>query len=670
MAEPTSTFTAPTPLTVSAGQARASTLPSSSDSQTTTPTSTSSGRKRGVSLTQSILDAKAPPGIWAAMGEEIARGPGLAELRRLSSGSIQTRRGLGRRRSSATTMPSSPTSPTTHSRLGSINQSGDEKENKRLSVVKSTNYAQLAGSGSGGATTTTMLLPETGILQGQQPQEQQASIITAPQQAQFPSQQGHGIPGPSSSTQSPISPPISPLSFQFSETDDITVLRPNNHNDETEYEFKTPPASPTNTTNTATERRTKAKGSLFFEELEETPSIESDLRRKNTRRVKGLIVGTGAGTSIRESIGGGRPSSPEVMSRGGIFAGQEEGRGSAISVLEIEKPVVPVSAPMTGSILSMPPVQSPDFMQEKTEPPLQRALSDASSTPDRSVSTIDVNNAPEKKPGWLKVTGTGLAKFFWWFLTPMGFFITIYMANIIAWGGMLFLLLVNAAPAMCKANNGNCNHIDSPRRIWVEIDSQILNALFCVTGFGLIPWRFRDAYYLLQHRVKHSAHHLDKLAAVHEGWFQPTRGTKMWKLDVVVWLYVANTFLQGALSGLMWGMTRYDRPAWATGLLVALACGVAGGAGGVVWWEGRRLKKLDEQEKGARTDDEEAGMVARVKRDEGVEMGLVEEEHKKGKEVLRGDSGMAEKGVSRGGTDLSKASTAGEMLSGGALMMM
>ncbi|KFY94778.1 hypothetical protein V498_03727 [Pseudogymnoascus sp. VKM F-4517 (FW-2822)] len=30
-----------------------------------------------------------------------------------------------------------------------------------------------------------------------------------------------------------------------------------------------------------------------------------------------------------------------------------------------------------------------------------------------------------------------------------------------------------------------CDDINSPRRVWIEIDSQILNALFCVTGFGL-----------------------------------------------------------------------------------------------------------------------------------------------------------------------------------------
>lgn len=102
-------------------------------------------------------------------------------------------------------------------------------------------------------------------------------------------------------------------------------------------------------------------------------------------------------------------------------------------------------------------------------------------------------------------------------MTPSGFLITAYCLNVVAWGGMLFLLLVNAAPAMCRPS---CDHIDSPRRKWIEIDSQILNALFCVTGFGLIPWRFRDLYHLLRWRVLKQYDGLRVLAGIHRGWFR------------------------------------------------------------------------------------------------------------------------------------------------------
>lgn len=55
--------------------------------------------------------------------------------------------------------------------------------------------------------------------------------------------------------------------------------------------------------------------------------------------------------------------------------------------------------------------------------------------------------------------------------TPLGAFVVLYCLNVVAWGGMLFLLLCNAAPAMC---NPNCDDIDSPRRRWIEYDSQII----------------------------------------------------------------------------------------------------------------------------------------------------------------------------------------------------
>jgi hypothetical protein len=57
---------------------------------------------------------------------------------------------------------------------------------------------------------------------------------------------------------------------------------------------------------------------------------------------------------------------------------------------------------------------------------------------------------------------------------------------------MLFLLLCNAAPAMCHPTYDN---LYSPRRIWIEITSQILNGLFCLPGFSLSPWRFRVLYW-------------------------------------------------------------------------------------------------------------------------------------------------------------------------------
>ncbi|KAK6601601.1 hypothetical protein H4I96_06942 [Botrytis cinerea] len=222
------------------------------------------------------------------------------------------------------------------------------------------------------------------------------------------------------------------------------------------------------------------------------------------------------------------------------------------------------------------------------------------------------------KHSW-KVSTAIFFKAFWkFFITPVGFLVTVYGLNVVAWGGMLFLLLCNASPAMCKPT---CNDINSPRRIWIEIDSQILNALFCVTGFGTIPWRFRDLYYLLQYRVGKNEMGLRRLAGINRSWFRlsgsqslsPEIGpsqlatqdsdtplprvrapaTAMWKLDFVVWAMVWNTFLQAVLSGFMWGLNRYDRPSWSTGLFVALACMVAAAGGIMSFVEAKKVKAIE-----------------------------------------------------------------------------
>ena len=242
------------------------------------------------------------------------------------------------------------------------------------------------------------------------------------------------------------------------------------------------------------------------------------------------------------------------------------------------------------------------------------------------------------KHTWGQATVIGLKAFWGFTLTPLGFLIVLYGLNVVAWGGMLFLLLIGGGKQfMCfppdkPPGYKDCNDLQSPRRVWIEIDSQILNALFCVTGFGLIPWRFRDLYYLLQFRIRRKQSALRRLAGIHRAWFRlpgsrqlspgplsgdpdletnhsialpvsknpdpPLTGlrapdTKLWKLDYVIWAYVLNTFLQAVLSGFMWGLNRYDRPSWSTGLFVALACIVAALGGLMAFLEGKRVKAVE-----------------------------------------------------------------------------
>lgn len=218
----------------------------------------------------------------------------------------------------------------------------------------------------------------------------------------------------------------------------------------------------------------------------------------------------------------------------------------------------------------------------------------------------------DEKHGWGETTRNGF-KAAWKFVSsPTGFLMTIYGLNIVAWGAMLFFLLLGAAPAM---NHPSKDAIDSPRKIWLEIDSQILNALFCVTGFGLAPWRFRDLYWLIKARAGKNRYAMSRLYQQNKSWFRPPSWyteteesgsdekvtftgevappTSMWKLSFCVWMMVMNTVFQVVLATFMWAYNRIDRPSWATGLFIGLGCGVSLLSGVMMWWEGRKVKKIE-----------------------------------------------------------------------------
>jgi len=113
-------------------------------------------------------------------------------------------------------------------------------------------------------------------------------------------------------------------------------------------------------------------------------------------------------------------------------------------------------------------------------------------------------------------------KAFWkFFCTFKGFLITIYGLNVVAWGAMIFFLLIpGATPAMCKSYPDCEDKRYSARQIWIENCSQILTALFCVTAFGLLPWRLRDFYYMVRYQAMndYSAHR--RLAGYYRGWYR------------------------------------------------------------------------------------------------------------------------------------------------------
>jgi hypothetical protein len=154
--------------------------------------------------------------------------------------------------------------------------------------------------------------------------------------------------------------------------------------------------------------------------------------------------------------------------------------------------------------------------------------------------------------------------------------IIIYGLNIVAWGGMLFLILVGAANKTMPD--------EQTRKIWIEIDSQILNALFCVTGLGLIPWRVRDLYQAYSKRNLHKLLHRHSYT------------TSLLWIRIVIWAFILNSVFQIGMALCMWTMNMYTRPSWLVGLFVALAC-ITGTVGGLTQYIlGRKTKKKAKME--------------------------------------------------------------------------
>jgi hypothetical protein len=367
-------------------------------------------------------------------------------------------------------------------------------------------------------------------------------------------------------------------------------------------------------------------------------SGEGQVREKDRRA---SISRQGSSPSVPRRKSSGTLNSPLEPS-GGIQTVPETVNESEPPALSTIASGVPVDSKKTPEISEKPRISEMESSSQQKKGVDQRSSSDTNLTPNSTsvktnaeYRTTPFDNGYQFPPKhtWQKSTIIGLKAFWGFFITPIGFLVTIYGLNVVAWGGMLFLLLCNASPAMCKPT---CNDINSPRRIWIEIDSQILNALFCVTGFGTIPWRFRDLYYLMQYRLQKKEIGLRRLAGINRGWFRlagsealpvelgptnveteaanvpesalpypiskipnaPLTGirappTKMWKLDFVVWTMVWNTFLQAVLSGFMWGLNRYKRPSWSTGLFVALACIVAAMGGIMSFIEGKHVKAIE-----------------------------------------------------------------------------
>ncbi|KAL5637135.1 hypothetical protein ACGC1H_000949 [Rhizoctonia solani] len=221
---------------------------------------------------------------------------------------------------------------------------------------------------------------------------------------------------------------------------------------------------------------------------------------------------------------------------------------------------------------------------------------------------------------------------FWEYITtPMGFISFVYGFLCAFWGAAIVIFLAKIINL----------HNKDRQDFWVEISSQIENALFTVTGVGLIPWRVIDTYriakiwhyrqvtrrlrrqaklpalidgndlpdptynpnyvHVLSERQQKDLHYQQQKFMASQTWYRPheTETHKAFpiKTALFICLYIDfNSVFQCMLCGCMWGLNRFQRPAWTTGTLIpaSFLCGIA--AGVLIWRGGNQTKKVKEVE--------------------------------------------------------------------------
>jgi hypothetical protein len=171
--------------------------------------------------------------------------------------------------------------------------------------------------------------------------------------------------------------------------------------------------------------------------------------------------------------------------------------------------------------------------------------------------------------------------------------------------------------------------------VWIELDSQILNGLFCLTSWGLAPWRIRDTYWLLMWRFgsgKTSRDSINHLAKRSASWYRMqdsdveaqscdelalretltgkfAQPTKAWKMDFVVINMMLNSLFQIGMATFMWHYNRHTRPGFGVGLFIGLGCFSSLLAGTMSWWEGRKVKLIEGPALETTMDDKRQGFI-------------------------------------------------------------
>lgn len=218
----------------------------------------------------------------------------------------------------------------------------------------------------------------------------------------------------------------------------------------------------------------------------------------------------------------------------------------------------------------------------------------------------------------------------WSFLkTPIGVLTAIYGILVVFWGAAIVLFLAK----IINLHNANLQNY------WIELSSQVTNGLFTVTGIGLIPQRTLDTYRILKiwyykrltrrlrervglpalfdeddlpdpaydpnyvhvltpeqqtdlHRQQVKFHHSQTWYRAHG-----TETHRAFPINMALLICLfndGNSVFQIFLCGTMWGMNRFERPAWTTGCLIPFSflCGIISAI--LIWRGGERTKRVEE----------------------------------------------------------------------------
>ncbi|KIK68038.1 hypothetical protein GYMLUDRAFT_36853 [Collybiopsis luxurians FD-317 M1] len=221
----------------------------------------------------------------------------------------------------------------------------------------------------------------------------------------------------------------------------------------------------------------------------------------------------------------------------------------------------------------------------------------------------------------------------WSFLkTPLGIITGIYGFLVVFWGAAIVVFLLK----IINFHNANT------QGFWVEVSSQVVNGLFTVTGIGLIPSRVLDTYrigkiysykrrtrelrrkaglpqlfdeddlpdpiydpnyvHVLTDEEQRDLHRQQTKFHHSQTWYRP-HGTETHRAFpighalLICCLNDGNSIFQIMLCGTMWGLNRFERPAWSTGCLIPLGflCGI--GSAAVIAFGSAKTKRTAEVEK-------------------------------------------------------------------------